>query len=463
MRKAGIDFFIYAIVLLSSIAAVYALIHLGATQYPVTIHPGLPASAPGTPGSLHQMLISLLVVIAAARVLGSAATALRQPRVVGEIIGGLLLGPSFLGLYFPETAALLLPASVFPFLSIIAQIGVLLFMFTIGLDLDLDALRRAGRTALAVSHASIIFPFLLGIILALSIFPSMAPLGVGFPGFALFIAIAMSITAFPVLARILSDFKMERTPIGVLALSCAAIDDASAWCLLALVVGILNATVGGAAVTTALTLAYILVMLFFIRPRLARLISRIDGSTDRISEGALALILMGLLLSASLTEAIGIHALFGAFFLGAIIPYESKVAVDLTARLQDLVRVFFLPAFFAFTGLRTEIGLLQSKSDLILCLLVIALATIGKFGGAFVAAKLSGLKTRESAVIGVLMNTRGLVELIVLNVGLDLHVLSPRLFTILVIMAVTTTLATGPGLLLLGHGAISGRKTTPAN
>jgi len=244
----------------------------------------------------------------------------------------------------------------------------------------------------------------------------------------------------------LSDAGITKTPIGALSLTCAAVDDATAWCLLALVVVLLQSEVGGAIQTIALTAVFIVFMLFVVRPLLVKVIPLLERSSEQISEASLALILVGLLVSAVSTELIGIHALFGGFLLGVIIPHHSLVAKDLARRLEDLVRVFFLPAFFAFTGLRTQIGLLQGASDWWICVALIAVATFGKFFGAFVAAKFSGMETRAAAIIGVLMNTRGLVGLIVLNAGLDLGVLTPRLFTMMVIMAVVTTVMAGPFL-----------------
>jgi Kef-type K+ transport system membrane component KefB len=284
---------------------------------------------------------------------------------------------------------------------------------------------------------------------AIAAYKTIAPENIGFSSFALFIGTALSVTAFPVLARILSDLNQHKTPIGVLALTCAAIDDATAWCLLALIVGILQSAIGGALYTIGLTALYVLAMIFVARPLIKKLIPWLERSSDHISEASFALVLIGLLISAVSTELIGIHALFGGFILGAIIPHERNIAKDLTLRLGDLVRVFFLPAFFAFTGLRTQIGLLSGANDWLICGALIALAIAGKFGGAFLAAKISGLTTRASAILGVLMNTRGLVGLIVLNAGLDLGVLTPRLFTMMVLMAVVTTVMTGPLLKLL--------------
>ena len=279
--------------------------------------------------------------------------------------------------------------------------------------------------------------------MAWSLYDAWAPAGVGFTSFALFLGVSMSITAFPVLARILGDRGLQRTQMGIVALTCAAINDAITWCLLAFVVGVTQATPGAAAQTVALTAGYVALMLTAGRRAMTAAVARFDAS-PRIGERSLALVLVAVLLSAVATEFIGIHAIFGAFLLGAIIPHESIIAKHVTERLQDIVRVMFLPAFFAFTGLRTEIGLVHTLDDWILCGVIIAVATAGKFGGTLIASKAVGLDWRDSAALGILMNTRGLVELIVLNIGLDLGVLTPRLFTMLVIMALVTTIMTSP-------------------
>ena len=438
----------YLILFFGSVAAIFLAARLGDGQFPSQLsHIYTPKQ--DTPAPLFSTLSSLLVIIIATRFIGGAFKLLGQPRVIGEIIGGIMLGPSLFGMIAPNAAKLILPAEAFPYLSMLAQIGVLLFMFLLGLELDLSSLRRTGRAAVLISHASIVLPFLFGMGFALAVYSRLAPPQVAFSSFALFIGTALSVTAFPVLARILADSDLHKTPLGVLALTCAAIDDATAWCLLAVIVGILQSAIGGAFFTIAWTGVYVAAMFFIMRPLLLRLIPWLEKSSEKISEASLALVMIALLISALSTELIGIHALFGGFLLGVIIPHESLTAKDLSARMGDLVQVFFLPAFFAFTGMRTQIGLLEGAADAWVCAALIAVAVAGKFGGAFLAAKFSGLTTRSAAVLGVLMNTRGLVGLIVLNVGLDLGVLTPRLFTMLVVMAVVTTVMTGPLLKLL--------------
>lgn len=448
MRRFPLSYLALCVV---SVLSVFALVHFGNEIFPSTNSaPSAHVTEVATKSSqIFLTLCSLLVVIVVTRTLGSLFFLLKQPRVIGEVVGGIVLGPSVLGMLAPGLMAVILPTSAVPFLSVISQIGILMFMFLVGLELDLPGLKRSGRAALVISHASIILPFVLGMTLALLLFREFAPTGTSFQSFSLFIGVSLSVTAFPVLARILSDSGMNKTNLGMLALTCAAIDDATAWCLLALVVGLLQSSVGGAIATMILTALYILFMIFLARPLMAKIVPMLERSQEQISEASLAFILICLLVSAVATEFIGIHALFGGFLLGAIIPHHSHLAKDLKMRLDDLVRVFFLPAFFAFTGLRTQIGLLESKNDWLICAGIIVVATVGKFGGAYLAARWSGLSNREASILGVLMNTRGLVELIVLNAGLDFGVLTPKLFTMFVIMAVVTTFATGPLLRLL--------------
>jgi len=397
---------------------------------------------------LVKVLLALTVIMIVARLMGALFRRLDQPAVIGEVIGGIMLGPSLFGRVAPETAAYLLPADAAPFLSIIAQLGVILYMFLVGLELDLAVLRTKARTTISISTAGIIVPFALGVVLASSIDQDYAPPGVAFTPFALFMGVSMSITAFPVLARILGDHGLQRTTMGTIALTCAAIGDATAWCLLALVVGVTQATTGAAIVTVLLTIVYVGLMLTAGRELMSRAMPRLDGSIS-VGEQSLTLVLVAVLLSAVATEFIGVHAIFGAFVFGAIIPHKSAIARHVREKIEDVVRVMFLPAFFAFTGLRTQIGLLQSVDDWLMCALIIAVATAGKFGGATLAARVSGLDWRNSAALGILMNTRGLVELIVLNIGLDLGVLTPRLFTMLVLMALVTTMMTSPILMAL--------------
>jgi Kef-type K+ transport system membrane component KefB len=371
--------------------------------------------------------------------------------VVGEVVGGILLGPSVLGRLAPQAAAFVFPPDVLPLLAVLSQVGVILFMFLVGLQLDAGHLREKGHAVVAISHASIVLPFVLGTTLALVLYPRLSTSDVPFTNFALFLGVAMSITAFPVLARILRDRGMDTTRIGTIAISCAAVDDVTAWCLLALVIAVARNQAGSALLTAALVLAYVAFMLAAARPALRRLARRVDGSGEA-PRGAVAAVLIGLVASALATDAIGIHALFGAFFLGALVPRGSRLGRELAARIEDLVVVLLLPGFFAVTGLRTQLGLVHGLDQWLLCLAILAVACLGKMGGALVAARVSGLPWRDAAALGVLMNTRGLMELIVLNVGLDLKLISGTLFAMMIFMAVVTTVATGPLLTALGVG-----------
>jgi Kef-type K+ transport system membrane component KefB len=401
-----------------------------------------------TPGILLHVLLALVVVLVVARILGAMFRRLNQPQVMGEVIAGILLGPSFLGWLAPEVAFQVLPVNTAPYLAVIAQVGVVLYMFLVGLELDTDLLQKRTQAAVAISHASIVVPFLLGAAFALWLYPLYSTGLFSFATFALFIGVAMSITAFPVLARILTDRGMQKTRLGVLALACAAIDDVTAWCLLAFAIGVAHAHTGSLWIILITTIAFIIFVLL-IAKRGALWLVRRQTAKGRTTQDMFALVCAALLLSALATERIGIHALFGAFLLGTVIPHDSMLARDIRARCEDLVVVLLLPVFFAFTGMRTQIGLLHGTRDWLACILIIAVASLGKFGGSFLAAQWTGSDWREAASLGVLMNTRGLMELIVLNVGLDLGVLSPVLFTMFVIMAVITTLVTTPILNVL--------------
>lgn len=401
------------------------------------------ATAPKSDVFLY-VLLALCAVIVTGLVLAKLFAYLGQPPVIGEVVAGIVLGPSLLG---PETSALILPPVVAPYLGIIAQLGVLLYMFIVGLDLHAGAIRHRVHAIVATSHTSILVPFLLGALLALVLYPRFSNSSVPFASFALFMGIAMSVTAFPVLARILDDRQMSRTELGVIALSCAATDDVTAWCLLALVVGVAQAQVGEGLVVMGWTLVYIALMVFVVRPILSRVVPRWEA--EKLPRGVVALVFVALLLSALTTEYIGIHAIFGAFLLGAVIPHQSAVARTFTTQLESVVTILLLPAFFAYTGMRTRIDLVSGLDQWLVCGAIVLVATAGKFGGTLVAARLTGLDWRTAAALGTLMNTRGLMELIVLNIGLELKVISPTLFSMLVLMALATTVMTAPALRLL--------------
>lgn len=409
-------------------------------------------SAPALAGAetLFHVLLALVVIIVVARIVGALFRLVHQPAVIGEVIAGILLGPSLLGRVAPDVFAYLLPSSVVPFLGVIAQVGIILYMFLIGLELDTAQLRQRTGAAIAIAHASIVAPFLLGAGLALWLYPRLSTRGVPFTAFALFMGVSMSVTAFPVLARILTDRRMHKTRLGAIALACAAVADVTAWCLLAFVVGVAQAEAGRLLLTVALTAGFIASMFFLVRPAVLWFV-RQHAVSRWSSQGTMTAACVGLLLAGVSTEYIGIHALFGAFLLGAVVPHDSQFAREITQKLEDVVVVLLLPAFFAFMGLRMQIGLLSGLNEWLICGLIIVVASLGKFGGSTIAARLTGLGWRHAASLGILMNTRGLMELIVLNVGLDLGVLSPTLFAMLVLMAIVTTVATTPVLHLLNR------------
>jgi len=453
--------FVYTAMLLATVGAFWLIRSAGQDLMAPETGNGLRSAAfAASNDALMHVLVALALIIVVARAMGSLFKRLNQPAVIGEVIAGILLGPSLLGRMVPEASAFLLPPSVAPYLGVIAQIGVILFMFLVGLHLDTSLLKKRSHTSVAISHASIIAPFILGALLALWLYPRLSSREVPFTIFALFMGVSMSVTAFPVLARILTDRRMHQTRMGTIALSCAAVDDVTAWCLLAFVVGLAQSHPSSAGITVALTFCYIAFMLVVVRPGAVWLARRYEHPS-RVGQRTLALICVALLLSALATELIGIHALFGAFLLGAVIPHDSGLARAALEKLEDVVVVLFLPAFFAFTGLRTEIGLVIGVEQWLICGLIILVASAGKFGGTLVAARLTGLDWRDAASLGVLMNTRGLMELIVLNVGLDLGVLSPTLFAMLVLMAVVTTLATTPALHALSLKSTELGETVP--
>ena len=399
---------------------------------------------------LADVLLALAVIAIMARLVGRGVEKyLKQPPVMGEILAGIILGPSVLGAISSGAYAFLMPQEAAPYLGILAKIGVVLFMFLVGLHLDAGPLRTHSHTTLAISHASMLAPFVLGAALALVLYPIYATGTTSFTVFSLFIGVSMSVTAFPVLARILTDRRIQNTPLGITAIACAAVGDATAWCLLAFISGVATAQLGSAATTIGLAVVYVLVMFVAVRPLARWLADREERSSGPVSPTVLAFVIGLMLFSAVATESIGIHALFGAFLFGTLIPHDGRLAGQIRARVEDIVVVLLLPIFFAFTGLRTQIGLVGTAADWMFCGVIILVATAGKFGGSFIAARLSGLGWRESGAIGVLMNTRGLMELIVLNVGLDMGILSPTLFAMLVIMALVTTFSTAPALQLI--------------
>jgi len=438
---------VYVSLVVSAVVAFIALRGIGSGMHAPSpaehaVHFGSTTNVTPLEAFVH-VLLAVAVIIVAAKLVGAVFKYVRQPPVMGEVVAGLMLGPSVLGRVWPEATAFLLPANVAPSLSGLAQMGVLLYMFLVGLELNPTMLRGRAVVTVAVSHASILVPFVLGVVLSLYTYPRFSSSDVPFGVFALFGGVALSVTAFPVLARILRDRNLQQSRLGTIALACAAVDDVTAWCLLAVLISIAQDSLTTTAITLSLVVVYVVVMLVVVRPFAQRWVARFEGR-EGITRSAMTFVFVGLLASAITTSAIGIHAIFGAFIFGAIIPHDSRLARQVTERLEDVVVVLLLPAFFAFTGMRTQIGLIEGGEAWLAVALIILVACVGKFGGAFLAARLTGVGTADSAILGALMNTRGLMELVVLNVGLDLHVLSPMLFSMFVIMAVITTLLTTP-------------------
>jgi Kef-type K+ transport system membrane component KefB len=400
---------------------------------------------------LAILLAQIVTIIIVARFFGWIFRKIGQPSVIGEIIAGIVLGPSLLGLYFPEFSISLFPKDSLPNLQFLSQIGLILFMFVIGMELDLKVLKNRAKDAIVISHASIIFPFALGIGLAYFVYFRFAPEGVAFMPFALFMGIAMSITAFPVLARIVQERGIHKTKLGAIVITCAAADDITAWCILAAVIAIVKAgTFVSSLYIIGMAMAYVIVMLFVVKPFL-KTIGELYGTKGDLNKPVVAIFFLTLIISSYTTEIIGIHALFGAFMTGVIMPDISKFRNLFIEKVEDVSVILLLPLFFVFTGLRTEIGLLNDPYLWRVTGFIILVAVVGKFLGSALAAKFVGQSWRDSLTIGALMNTRGLMELIVLNIGFELGVLTAEVFTMMVIMALVTTFMTGPTLNLINH------------
>lgn len=403
--------------------------------------------------SMHDPLVvlfaQLVFIISIARFCGRIARNCGQPAVIGEIVAGILLGPSLFGLFAPELQTAIFPRASLEPLRLFSQVGLVLFMFIVGMDLELSHVKKRADAAVVVSHASIVLPFLLGVGLSSFLFGRFAPADVPFLHFALFIGTALSITAFPVLARILDERRMSDTPMGAMALTCAAVDDVTAWFLLAVVVAVVQAaSFGVVLVNLACVGLFVTALMFVVRPLLTRWYRRRRDENGPTLE-IFSLLLLFLLTCALITEFLGVHALFGAFMAGLATPADPELRRAMRARLEVVSSVMLLPIFFAFTGLRTEIGLLNSLSLWLVALVVILVAIIGKLFGAYAAARMSGVPSKDAWCLGILMNSRGLMELVVLNIGYDLGLLTKEIFSIMVIMALVTTIMTGPLLELV--------------
>lgn len=410
---------------------------------------------------LAILLAQIITIIIVARFFGWIFRKIGQPSVIGEIIAGIFLGPSLLGMYFPEFSMALFPVQSLGNLSFLSQIGLILFMFVVGMELDLKVLKNKANEAVVISHASIVIPFALGIGLAFYVYQTFAPEGIPFLSFSLFMGIAMSITAFPVLARIVQERGIHKTRLGAIVITCAAADDITAWCLLAVVIAIVKAgTFDSALYVIGLSVLYVLVMLFIVKPFLKK-VGDLYSKSENLGKPVVAIFFLTLILSSYATNIIGIHALFGAFMTGVIMPDISKFRSIFIEKVEDVSVILLLPLFFVFTGLRTQIGLINDPYMWKVTGFIILVAVVGKFFGSALAAKFVGQSWKDSLTIGALMNTRGLMELVVLNIGLDLKVLTPQVFTMMVIMALVTTFMTGPALNLINWAFKSKNKLVP--
>lgn len=400
---------------------------------------------------LALLLTQIIVIMITTRFFGFIVTKILLPIVVGEIIAGIILGPSIFGTLSPLYFNNLFPTDSLINLNLISQIGLIFFMFVIGMELDWQNLKNQTKASIVISHSSIMFPFFLGVTLAIFLYDDFAPKNTSFIPFALFVGIAMSITAFPVLARIVKEKNLSNTKYGAMALTCAAADDATAWYILAIIIAVSSsASLLASMLSLGLIIAYLIVMIYVVKPFLAYM-GNIYKDEKTLDMNGVSIILTILLISSLVTETIGIHALFGAFMAGAMMPSfkESRLRELLSPKLEYVSILVLLPLFFALTGLRTQIGLMETSYQWLICALIICVAVVGKFLGASASAKFVGFSWKESFNIGALMNTRGLMELIVLNIGFELGIISAELFTMFVIMALVTTIMTGPALYII--------------
>ncbi len=454
MLKSRKNYTIYVVMLLLFGGLIYLAIEEGSRFAHQLVSPALADESPFRmfvhflTENLHHpltiLLIQVIAVLLTVRLFGSLFRYIGQPGVIGEIVAGIVLGPSLLGQFFPEAFNFLFPTESLTNLGLLSQVGLVLFMFVIGMELDFSVLKNKINETLVISHAGILVPFFLGIVASYWIYEEYAATYTSFLPFALFIGISMSITAFPVLARIIQERNMTKSPIGTLSIASAANDDVTAWCLLAVVIAITKAgSFASALYSIGLTAVYIVVMFAVIRPILKK-VGAVYANQEVINKSFVSFILLILIVSSTVTEVIGIHALFGAFMAGVVMPTNLGFRKVMMEKVEDIALVFFLPLFFAFTGLRTEIGLINSPDLWLVCGLLVTVAIVGKLGGCAIAARLVGESWKDSLTVGTLMNTRGLMELVALNIGYEMGVLPPSIFVILVIMALVTTFMTTP-------------------
>ena len=460
-NNARRNYIFYIIMLILFGAMMWWLIDLG-SKYDIGVthsnHEIIPVSSwdifhNGLTENIHHplsmLLLQIIAILICVRIFSFILKYLGQPGVIGEIVAGIVLGPSVLGHFFPEAFEFLFNSSSLVPLNIISQIGLVLFMFVIGMELDVRIIKQKASQTLVISHASIIVPFLMGTILAYFVYPEFQTPHTSFLSFALFIGIAISITAFPVLARIIQERNLGRSQMGMLSIASAANNDITAWCLLAMIIAITRAgNPASALYTILLSTLYIIFMFAVVRPFMKK-IGNIYNSPEVMNKTIVAFMLLTLVVSSYISEILGIHALFGAFLAGVIMPPNISFRRVMTDKVEDIALVLFLPLFFVFTGLRTEIGLLNTPHLWWLCVIFIIVSIMGKMLGASLSARFVGESWKSSLSIGVLMNTRGLMELIVLNIGYEMGVIPSSLFVIFVIMALFTTFMATPSLILI--------------
>ncbi len=404
------------------------------------------------------LLLQIILILLVSRFFGYLFSKINQPTVIGEILAGIILGPSLLGKFFPEVFNFLFTENTMGNLYILSQIGLILFMFVIGMELNIDNIKHRTSQIIVISHSSIIIPFALGMLLAYFVYLDFAANITRFLPFALFIGISMSITAFPVLARIIQEKGLTKKHLGSISIASAAIDDVTAWCILAVVIAISSTgSIISSLFTILMAITYIAIMLMIIRPFLQK-VGQTHQNIETLNKRIVGFIFLILISSAFITQTIGIHALFGSFLAGVIMPTNINFRKLMIEKIEDVSVSLFLPLFFVFTGLRTEIGLLNTPYLWTVCLIFILVAIIGKFVGGALTAKLMGESWRDSLSLGILMNTRGLMELIVLNIGYEMNILPPTIFVMLVIMALVTTFMTTPILNLINKKAIKETK-----
>ena len=408
---------------------------------------------------LALALLQLTVILVVGRVMASLFARLRQPQTIGEIVAGIMLGPSLLGWLWPAGFHALFddPASL-NVLNVLAQLGVLLFLFVVGLEFDPAFVRRRGRAAAAISITGIVVPFTLGFAVTYLLRDLFAGAG-NLRASALFMGAAMSVTAFPVLARIVTEWNLQRTDEGGLALAAAAVDDVLAWTLLAVVVAFAPPAIGAThathpAAVLGYAAVYLLAMWLLVRPLLARAHALLDDGRGGLATNVFALAIVTMLLSAFATETIGVHALFGAFVAGLVMPKRTAFVQAISLRIEGIVLVLLLPIFFVAAGLKVDLRALLRWDLLGYTALLTTIACAGKLGGTTLAARASGLPWRRSLTVGVLMNTRGLMELIILTVGLQLGVIDRTVYGMMVVMALVTTAIASPLLRLLRRDAL---------